>query len=279
LKCANPNGGPYFRATHFHKMIFLLYIELKKKKIDIKLPYSWYHWGTFVDATEFERQVGEPLAYYVPERSPTNAIKDFSRENIPSIDAEIIENTALRLVEKFCCCGIYQEDYLNRLLDIDYQHAPFKFQRIFNRDLRKSLAQFKSYNISEEEIEIYIDKLVKTYPYRETHELYDVFLEWEDTIRLALKYSGPSHVIKLADDFWMIFTELLHIKKNENISEDIIEPWSFRFYGMLDEYSANLEKERINLLRQYRKNRLSTYKSNEIVNKMNNLAYQLATNK
>lgn len=279
LKMANPTGKPYFRATHFHKMIFLLYIELKKKNIDIKLPYSWYHYGTFVEATEFERQVGVPLSYYVPERAPTNAIGSISCEDIPQGDAEVIQEESFRLVGKFSNCGMFNEDYLNHLLDLDYRYAPFKFQRIFNRDLKKSFALFKSYNVSSEEIGIYIDKLVKTYPYSEMHELYDIFLEWDDTIRLALKYSGPSHVIELAEGFWMIYTELLHIKKNENISEDIIEPWAFKFYDMLDEYSAKLEKERNDLLRQYRKSHSSNSESYKIVDKMNNLAYQLAVNR
>lgn len=279
LKYANPKGGPYFRATHFHKMIFLLYIELKKRNINIKLPYSWYHYGTFVDATEFERQVGIPLSFYVPSGESTNAIEVISYEDISPGVAEIIEYESLRLVESFSDNGVFHEDYLNRLLDLDYRHAPFKFQKIFNRDLKKNLALFKSYNISKEEIEIYIDRLVPTYPYREMHELYDVFLEWDDTIRLALKYKGPSQVIALAEGFWMIYTELLHIKKNENISEDIIEPWAFKFCDMLDEYSAKLEEERNDLLRQYRKNRSNDEPHKIVVDKMNNLAYQLAVNR
>ena len=45
------------------------------------------------------------------------------------------------------------------------------------------------------------------------NELYDVFLEWDDTIRLALIYGNSLDVSDLAAKYWSIFTEELRIKE------------------------------------------------------------------
>lgn len=277
LKEANPAGEPYFKATHFHKMIYLFYERLKKKRIDIKLPYSWYHYGTYVDATEFERQVGVPFSYYVPDNGPTRAIGAVSTEGIPQSEVRIFGREANRLVNGFKRDdGWYMPDYLSMLLDKDYAYAPYKFQQLFNREFKMVLGQFKSYLASPEEIEACLDRLIKEYPYNQAFELYDAFLEWDDTMRLALKYSNASRVKELADKFWLIFTELTHVKKNENISADIVEPWSLAFFDKLDAYNWELDKERSELLRMS-KIETCDQGTKQIVSKMNALAFQLAT--
>ena len=221
LKTANPRGEAYFRTTHFHKMVFLLYKRLKKKHLDLKLPYCWYHYGPYTNAVEFERQTGVALSYYTPEGEPTIAIDDVSREDIPPKDVALIENEARKIVNKYKTNEKYKVDYLNELLDDAYAYAPFESQRVFNRDFIKLLGKLKSYDVSREEVKLYLDMLIKIYPYSEMHELYDAFLEWDDTIRLALNFSSSLEVSNLANEFWLIFTEALRIKENENISEDI----------------------------------------------------------
>ncbi|VVB68687.1 Uncharacterised protein [uncultured archaeon] len=279
LKEANPNGGPYFRTTHFHKMMFLLYKQLKKKNLDIKLPYSWYHYGPFMDGTEFERQVGVPISYYAPDEGPTRAIDCISYEGIPSKNARLVERESRSLVKRYKENDRYKFDYLNILLDNAYAFAPFEFQKVFNRGFILILKQFKSYDVSEEEVELYLDKLIKIFPYTEMHEVYDTFLEWNDTIHLALNYKNPSYIAVLAEKFWLIYSELLHIKKNENISDDIIELWSINFPEKLDEYLAGQEQERRRLLQMRRRDRVPNEETQKIVVKLNDLAYNLAAKK
>jgi len=161
-------------------------------------------------------------------------------------------------------------------LDDAYAYAPFEFQRVFNRDFIKLLEKLKSYDVSREEVELYLDMLIKMYHYSEMHELYDVFLEWDDTIRLALNFSSSLEVRNLANEFWLIFTEALRIKENENISEDIKASWSFVFYDKSDKYLVDLEKKRTDLLRIFEKERTSNDDIKTIVAKMNNLAYQMS---
>ncbi|NLM68274.1 MAG: hypothetical protein GX180_14040, partial [Enterococcus sp.] len=171
----------------------------------------------------------------------------------------------------------YKFDYINDLLDDAYAYAPFKFQIAFNRDFIKALGRFRTYDISKEEVEFHLDRLVKIYPRDEMNELYDVFLEWDDTIRLALIYGNSLDVSDLAAKYWSIFTEELRIKKNENISENIKRNWSDMFPTKCWEYLEDLETRRNNLLRIHMKKHESNDEVKKIVACMNNLAYQLST--
>ena len=277
LMTANPEGEAYFRTTHFHKMMFLLYQRLRKKHLDLKLPYSWYHYGPHMEAMEFERQVGVPLTYYAPKGGPTIAITDISRWDVLPRDATLIEVEVRKIVNKYKENDRYKFDYLNDLLDDAYAYAPFKFQVAFNRDFIKALGKFRTYDISREEVELYLDRLVKIYPRNEMNELYDVFLEWDDTIRLALIYGNSLEVDDLAAKYWSIFTEELRIKKNENISENIKRHWSDMFSTKYWEYLEDLETKRNKLLRIRMKGHKSNDEVKKIVACMNNLAYQLST--
>jgi hypothetical protein len=170
-----------------------------------------------MEAMEFERQVGVPLTYYAPLEGPTIAITDISRGDVSARDAALIEIEVRKIVNKYKENDRYKFDYINDLLDDAYAYAPFKFQIAFNRDFIKALGRFRTYDISKEEVEFHLDRLVKIYPRDEMNELYDVFLEWDDTIRLALIYGNSLDVSDLAAKYWSIFTEELRIKKNENI--------------------------------------------------------------
>jgi hypothetical protein len=276
LKVANPNCEPYFGVTAFHKMIFLLYQRLKKKKIDIKLPYSWYRYGPFVNAIEFERQVGVPLSDYIPEDGPVCLVTEITHDGVPLEDVGTMEQEAQVLVRKCKPRDQYIKGYLDPLLDDAYTYAPFKFQKLFNRGFLVALGQFKSYCISKEEIEYYLDNLVKTYPYKEMEELSDTFLEWDDTARLSINYSSPSKTYNLAENFWFIYSDLLQINRYENISEDITQQWLFEFPEKLNEYNRQLRRDRKVLLRTYREKCSQDTEILKIVGKMNDLAYGLA---
>ena len=132
LSTANPNCEPYFGATAFHKMMFLLYEGLKKRRIDLKLPYSWYRYGPFMDATEFERQSGIYLSDYAPETGSACLTNSVPCSDISSEEINVIEQESRKLVVKYQERGQYKTGYLDLLLDDAYKYAPFKFQKSFN---------------------------------------------------------------------------------------------------------------------------------------------------
>jgi len=277
LSNTNSSCESYFGATAFHKMMFLLYVRLKKRNINLKLPYSWYRYGPFMNSLEFERQVGAPLSYYAPESGSVRIIDHPSCDDISPENLRVIEQESQKLVEQYKEGKQYKSSYLDLLLDDAYKYAPFKFQKTFNRGFFIILSQFKSYNVSKEEVEVYLDNLMKIYPYKEMDELSDTFLEWDDTARLALNQS-PSKVYNLAEDFWFIYSDLLQIKRNENISEDIIHHWRFEFPRKFHEYDRRLSLDRKNFLRAYRGRCLQDTEVQKIVRKMNDLSFSLAIN-
>ena len=274
LNKANSRGEAVLGATAFNKMVFLLYKRLngKGKKLDLNLPYCWYLWGPFIAQIEFEREVGIPLDYYAPKGDHTRVIDHVSDIEIPTAEKRLIEKEIDKMMKEFDDNGNIN---LDLLLNRAYELAPYEFQKVFNRSFRPELNKFRSYLVSKEEIAAYLDKLIETYPEEDMNELYDVFLEWDDTFRLALE-NNTSRIYILAEEFWGVFCKLLRVKKCYGISEDTIIKWSFSFIDSLHEYENRLENERNNLLKIHFDKQLTDAKVQQIVDDVMELSHKIA---
>jgi len=270
LNQANPDGLPYFRTTHFNKMLFIIYKRLLEKGIDIKLPYCWYRFGTLVDANTFGSEVGTPLWTYAPYNSQTIPFHDLSRIDIPQREKEIIISEIADVI------GIYGYSFnrynLDKLKEDDYSYAPFEFQKLFNRGFVLKVVELASG--TNDAIEDGLDSLIKSFPYDEMSELCDVFLEWEDSARLALD-SDIKLLPTLTRDFCKIFCYLLRVKKNENINGEVVQIWHNDFLTELPDYHESLETNRECLLGEYSTKRSVVSSTKDIVNEMNKIAFML----
>lgn len=258
LREANPHGKKFFKVTHFYKMLFLLHMGLKERGVDLKPPYCWYKRGPMLVREEFVRDVGVPLSTYV-DKDSTKRITHVSCEGVSREDQYVIQSEVSEIVEKYKEGNYFRDGYIKELLHDAYEYAPHDFQRVFSRMFFPAIEHFKPDDkqtrlfppaLSDYErtnIEKLLDKLVALYPEDEMGELYDTFLEWEDTFRLSLIHE-PSKVYGLADDFWEIFCKLLRIRHNENISEKTLDWWVRSFQNDLSEYEGKLERERERLL-------------------------------
>lgn len=274
LNKANSRGEAVLGATAFNKMIFLLYKRLKgkRKKIDLKLPYCWYLWGPFIAHAEFEHEVGVPLDYYVPKGEHTRLIDHVADVEIPIAEKNLIEKEINKMLIEFDNSGVIN---LNLLLNRAYELAPYEFQKVFNRSFRPELNKLRSYSVSKEEIEAYLDRLLEAYPENEMEELYDVFLEWDDTFRLALE-NDTSRTYVLAEEFWGIFCKLLRVKQCDGISKDTIISWSLSFMDSLHKYENKLENERNDLLGIHFEKEQTSMKAQQIVDDVMELSHKIA---
>lgn len=241
LNIANPKGKYYFKKTTLNKMLYLLYLSLKERDIDIKFPYFWFKWGTLTDDHSYYEFVGLPFSRYFKSNGYTRAMVRVPHSDIDDSVKTIIDEEILGLLNKYKDSkGIFLPNYLQLILDDVYVTAPYEFQRTFNRGLYKYTEQFKTLKRKKipsklrlnpnnvEQIKEYLSKLIIEFPEEDIPELYDLFLEWQDTMQLALIYNHTLS-LKLLEDFWDIFARALRIRYYENIPEYVIEDWSKKY--------------------------------------------------
>jgi hypothetical protein len=280
LKEANPDGV-YFGKTTFYKLMFLLTERLLARGIDINLPYSWYRYGTMIERQEFFEATGIPLIHYAPHEGSTIQIETISDRDLPLHERQVIVEETRKLLSEFP-----ENDYLenrnrDRYIDIIYERAPLLFQKLYSRNFLKDIKNFRNVPrvmtyVKRITFEKYLDDLLSVYPVKEMEDLYDTYLEWDDTFRLALD-NNPFVLDPLATDFWNIFCRLLRAKYNGNISEGLILDWTTRFHEEdLPDYQQRLAAARKELLEMHTKTTPPDSDVERITGKMMKLSYNLA---
>jgi hypothetical protein len=105
----------------------------------------------------------------------------------------------------------------------------------------------------------YLDLLIVNYPKEGLPEIYDSYLEWDDTVRLAIT-NDHSQIVPLVGEFCKFYCGLLRIKENENILPEVIKRWTDEFYNTIyPSYLGNMDKVRMKLLDSH----FSTYPAND----------------
>ncbi|MFA5294368.1 MAG: hypothetical protein WC382_02505 [Methanoregulaceae archaeon] len=290
LNVANPRGEYFFKKTHLNKMIYLLFLRLKEREIDIHLPYYWYRYGSLVDERSFEIMVGNPLSHYYTHDGSTRAMS-----RVPQIDIDVSIRAAIdeeihALVRKYQNGkGLFFKGYLQQILDDAYATAPYEFQRTFNRGLLKYAERFRtpvrkkipvSLHLQENEIASireYLVILMNDFN-DDFSEIFDLFLEWEDTMQLSLKYDHKI-ALKILNEYWEFFVNLLRINKHENIPRSEVDEWIRKFHEHdLIIFKKNLKKTRNYLLLQDLGNSSVSEEIDHSVDQIMDYAFQLSMN-
>lgn len=283
---ANPHGTPYFRDTHFNKMIFLIYESLKTDNIDLKLPYCWYKHGTLIHKQSFYSQVGLPVDYYITNDNSTRSMSFIPKNNLESDIRDVIDTVVITVVSKYKQTkSRFKKGYINQLLDDDYSFAPYEFQRVFKRHFEKYLVEFRTpvrrqiprhSSFSSDDIEFinsYLDELIQTFP-KDMECLSEIYQDWDDTVRISLDCDQDSF-LKLVEDFWGIFSKNLRISHNENIPNLEIIHWTSRLSSEeLPAYQNLLASERKRLLKIWNSDFAPNMNTISMVKKMNQISFE-----
>ncbi|MCX6685044.1 MAG: hypothetical protein NTV10_00080 [Methanoregula sp.] len=291
LYCANPKGEYFFKKTTLNKVLYLLYLRLKERNVDIQLPYFWYKFGTLADEKSYYDAIDLPFSRYFKQDGFTRAMSYVPRSGVDELTKSIIDEEIIKLLKKYQDNdGYFVHDYLQLILDDVYATAPYEFQRTFNRGLYKYVNQFKTIKRKKipsklrlgtddvQQISQYLSKLLSEFPDDFT-ELFDLFLEWEDTMELALKYNHTTS-LKLLDDFWDIFARSLRIKKNENIPKYVIDEWIERYEKQdLKNFEKGLNINRNELLSISFDHRQSNTDVDKMVDEIMDCAYKMSFTK
>lgn len=256
---ANPLGEPFFRKTHFFKSLFLLHDSLKKKGLDIELPYCWYLHGPLVEQKTFEALTGTKLENYLNLDS-TVRINNVFCDGVTDTDQRIILDEIIKIVKKYHVGDRWEGGYIERLVGDAYKKAPYPYQNTFKREylpffndlLNDSRLFDLAYDSVSKNLFKYLDILIKQFPKSGLVEIFDEYLQWDDEIRLKIEIKAPIQNIYLfSKNYWNFFCLPLRIEKNENVLPEVIEWWEHDFKQKKPEYVKILDFEHEQSLQSY----------------------------
>ncbi|MDD5141804.1 hypothetical protein [Methanoregula sp.] len=253
--------------------------------IDLKLPYFWYLQGSLIEEHQFEEDVGHPREYYITSDRSSRRMMTVPKSSIPGDLKETVEENIISLVQYYRQPnGYFKKGYVDLLLDDVYAKAPYEFQRVFNRKFIPYLetlknsermqdpASFSFENDEQEKIESFLDASLRVFPQDDMEQIYNTYLEWDDTIRITLDYEEKK-IFQMSDNFWNFFCHDLRILQNENLSPKLIQHWNSRFIeNILPKYESGLEKLRKSLLKKWKAGQDEDREIDGLVAKLNHLS-------
>jgi hypothetical protein len=133
-------------------------------------------------------------------------------------------------------------------------------------------ASFSFENDEQEKIESFLDASLRVFPQDDMEQIYNTYLEWDDTIRITLDYEEKK-IFQMSDNFWNFFCHDLRILQNENLSPKLIQHWNSRFIeNILPKYESGLEKLRKSLLKKWKAGQDEDREIDGLVAKLNHLS-------
>lgn len=225
---------------------------------DVGLPRYWYMYGEVLNE--------KPLngGYYTTTDAPWGGK---AIELAPGIDSEAfdVEDDVRRDVHEVGrrLARNFANEPTDQLKTYQYrEYAPTDFVAVFdsfrefvsdadrqNTTLSSFIGGEDSYS-RENEAQQLLDDVLVEYPDDTYDEMYDVFLEWEDTTRLLLERETPFDAVEsLLSDFWETFSKVeLRLRHEQNTPPDQKAEWLDERDGVKRDFRERLTDVREDLL-------------------------------
>lgn len=252
IKAFNPHCKQVMNKTHFFKLMNLLDTRLKTQDIDIGLPGYWYQYGFYVELPFFDAVLPRKFSEQYMRGNcmyPSRLSKD--SYNIASHIKNTIDSVINNLWNQFG----YQSGYGQLAKDESYKvNAPYKFNTIFQEYLEIVNRKEVGFASKKEILEPILNNLLSEFPENDYPELYDIYLEWDDTTRLILDCvpAGKiqNDVVKaLKDLFWKTYSKGVRIQHNQNIPIDnLVNKWREEYDILVPDVYNSIEDIRKKVL-------------------------------
>ena len=238
--------------AHFFKLMNLLDARLKKQGIDIGLPGYWYKYGFYIEPRflnavlprEFSGQYLRDNCMY-----PSRLSKDSCK--VPQQIKRTIDSVIDNLWKQFG----YKPGYGQLAKDESYEaNTPHKFNTIFQNYIEIANRREAGFASKKEILEPILDNLLSEFPEKDYPELYDIYLEWDDTTRLILDCVPAGKIqneaVKaLMDLFWETYSKGVRIQHNQNIPIDnLVTEWRKEYETLVPAVYKTIEDIRKNVL-------------------------------
>lgn len=249
IKAFNPYSKQVMNRAHFFKLMNLLDTRLKKQGIDIELPGYWYKYGFFIEDRFLDTVLPRNFSgqyvrgdYLYPSQYSKNdsAISTAIKETIDAIISSLWRQYG------------NISGYGKLVKDKSYEiNAPYKFNTIFQEYIDIANRRDKMGML-----EPILDNLLSEYPENDYPELYDLYLEWDDTTRLILDYVPvglQNDVIKsLMDLFWNTYSKCVRIQYNQNIPiGNLLSEWREEYEKLVPNVYKAIEDTRKKIISKH----------------------------
>jgi hypothetical protein len=237
LKLNFPKQDYILTPSRFYRIAFLLYKDLKRKGLDLKLPYYWYKSGPII----YLKNV--PKIFKVQRLNKTQQVvaryekwKDIILlfEGCESCFSDAIIVTL-------------GSDKLSKYtrLDIIYEYSPSELHKFLITLLNEINKVSKLGQIPEKSKKNIIDVLKKLnvalisnkYP-----NLKPAFLKTIDIIDNELKKANIEFVHCLLEKLWDVFSLGLRARENENIDKQTLCEWNLEYEKALNDFYSVLSR-------------------------------------
>ena len=228
LKAFNPDRKPILYKYHFFKLMNLLDVELKTQGVDIKLPGYWYKYGFYVDLNFLDIVLPRKFTKnYVLDNTIVPAVHTRKDSKIEPDIKRKVDLTVRRLWNQYGFKSKYGEKAKKDSYEIN---APYKFNSIFQDYIKTVKRKEVGFTSRKEQLEPLLDNLLNTFSEEDFPELFDVYLEWDDTTRLIVdcisNKNQYSLINSLMELFWDVYSNGVKIIHNQNIPDnEIIVKW------------------------------------------------------
>jgi hypothetical protein len=238
LKLDFPKQEYILTPARFYRIAFLLYKDLKKKGLDLKLPYYWYKSGPII----YLKNV--PKIFKIRRLNKTQQVVA-SYEEWKDI---------ILLFEG--CEGCFSDAIIVTLgseklsrytkLDVIYEYSPSEphkltitlLNEISKVSKRRQMTKKNENNITDLLEKLNLAFISSTYP-----NLKPAFLETINIIDNELKKANIELIGCLLEKLWDVFSLGLKARENENIDTQTLHEWNLdyeealnNFYSILSHY-------------------------------------------
>lgn len=249
------NTGGETGRTKFHKLCILADKELNERyDRNIGLPQYWYKYGKTLAESEIDDAVTftphsnhrRGFAYYPAEQvseSDFDHLDEDLKDDIFQVAIEIVDKHGGKSYEEL---EKYQyENFPPHKFVTAYGNFRWYLSSIsLDRD-QKTIEYFTDPS-EKSTIEELLDEMLVSFDEDEFEEIYDLYLDWDDTIRL-LNEEGASARELL--DFTETFIEaiakaVLRFKDRSHISENRLSKWEEEKEKVLNDLESKIQRRR-----------------------------------
>ncbi|MDO9517177.1 MAG: hypothetical protein Q7J10_03905 [Methanosarcinaceae archaeon] len=275
LKVFNPDRKPILYKYHFFKLMNLLDSELKTQGVDIKLPGYWYKYGFYVDLNFLDIVLPRKFTKnYVLNNTIVPAARTRREYKIEPDIKRKVDLAVHRLWNQYGFKSKYGEKAKKDSYEIN---APYKFNSIFQDYIETVKRKEVGFTSRKEQLEPLLDNLLNTFSEEDFSELFDVYLEWDDTTRLIIDCISNKEQYDLTNSlmelFWDVYSNGVKIIHNQNIPDDeIIVKWKKSYKASIPILYEQIEDVREGIISKHHE----TFDENvETVTKLMKCAYEI----
>ena len=225
---------------------------LEQEGLDIGFPRYWYKYGELAATHDISREFfNAPSARFWTgqEFHPDRKIPEHEFNVSPEV-REAVRKSVKRVADRFGKSSVdeikahqYRKQAPNEFIDA-YSHLRAQFEAV-NLNQQALFAEFNE-DGTEGYFEDMLDEMLDTFPRRRYGEVLDLYLRWDDTMRLMLEAHADFDELH---DFLDFFIErlseiVLRFEHNSNIPPSRLEAWEEEKPSLKEQLEDHIEDVR-----------------------------------